>query len=102
MPVAMAESTQTRTGLFIGGEPRQTDDVLPVHDPAEPDTVVGEAAAASTEDARAAVRAAHDAFPAWHDLGPQRRAELVLAALAGLEEDHDARAELLSRENGKV
>jgi acyl-CoA reductase-like NAD-dependent aldehyde dehydrogenase len=102
MTVAMTETTQTRTGLFIGGESRQTDDVIPVHDPAEPDTVVGEAAAASTEDARAAVRAADSAFPAWQELGAGRRAELVLAALDGLEEDHDARAELLSRENGKV
>jgi acyl-CoA reductase-like NAD-dependent aldehyde dehydrogenase len=102
MPIAMVERTQMRTGLFIGGEPRQTEDVIAVHDPAEPDTVVGEAAAASTEEARAAVRAAHDAFPAWQELGPHRRAELVVAALAGLEEDHDARVELLSRENGKV
>jgi acyl-CoA reductase-like NAD-dependent aldehyde dehydrogenase len=98
----MLERTETRTGLFIGGEARQTDDVLPVYDPADPETVVGEAAAANTEEARAAVGAAHDAFPDWQDLGAQRRAELVVGALDGLEADHDARAELLSRENGKV
>ena len=102
----MEQSTQdraeTRTGLFVGGEPRQTDDVFPVHDPADPETVVGHAAAATTEQAQEAVRAAHDAFPAWAELGARRRAELVVAALDGLPDDHDARVELLSRENGKV
>jgi acyl-CoA reductase-like NAD-dependent aldehyde dehydrogenase len=98
----MVEQTATRTGLFIGGEPRETDDVFPVHDPADPETVVGHAAAATTEQAREAVRAAHDAFAAWAELGARRRAELVVAALEGLAEDHDARVELLSRENGKV
>jgi acyl-CoA reductase-like NAD-dependent aldehyde dehydrogenase len=102
----MEQSTQdraeTRTGLFIGGEARQTDDVFPVYDPADPDTVVGHAAAATPEEAQEAVRAAHDAFPAWAELGARRRAELVVAALDTLTEDHDARVELLSRENGKV
>jgi acyl-CoA reductase-like NAD-dependent aldehyde dehydrogenase len=102
----MEQSTQdraeTRTGLFIGGESRQTDDVFPVYDPAAPETVVGHAAAATDEQAREAVRAAHDAFPAWADLGAHRRAELIVAALDGLTDDHDERAELLTRENGKV
>ena len=96
------DRAETRTGLFIGGEARQTDDVFAVHDPAAPETVVGHAAAATTEQAREAVRAAHDAFPAWTELGARRRAELVVAALEGLAEDHNARVELLSRENGKV
>jgi acyl-CoA reductase-like NAD-dependent aldehyde dehydrogenase len=99
----MARSiVQTRTSLFIGGEPVPTEDFLPVPDPAAPEVVVGHAAAASTEQAQEAVRAAHDAFPAWAELGARRRAELVVAALDGLPEDHDARVELLSRENGKV
>jgi acyl-CoA reductase-like NAD-dependent aldehyde dehydrogenase len=99
----MAQSmTETRTGLFIGGEARPADDVFPVQDPASPDTVVGHAAAATTEQAQAAVRAAHDAFEAWAGLGAKRRAELVVAALDALTADHDDRATLLSRENGKV
>jgi acyl-CoA reductase-like NAD-dependent aldehyde dehydrogenase len=103
---AMEQSTQDRaeirTGLFIAGEARQTDDVLPVFDPADPESVVGHAAAASSEEAREAVLAAHEAFPAWSELGARRRAELVVAALDALPADHDARVELLSRENGKV
>jgi acyl-CoA reductase-like NAD-dependent aldehyde dehydrogenase len=102
----MEQSTQdraeTRTGLFIGGEPRLTDDVFPVYDPADPETVVGRAAAATSEQAQEAVRAAHDAFPGWAELGARRRAELIVGALDGLPADHDARVELLSRENGKV
>jgi len=94
--------TETRTGLFIGGEARPGADSFAVHDPADPDQVVGHAAAASTEEAREAVRAAHAASPSWAELEATRRGELIVAALDGLERDHDARAELLSRENGKV
>jgi acyl-CoA reductase-like NAD-dependent aldehyde dehydrogenase len=100
---AMAQSmTEARTGLFIAGEARPSDEVFPVHDPAAPDTVIGHAAAATTEQAQEAVRAADDAFDAWAELGAARRAELVVAALDTLAADHDARVELLSRENGKV
>jgi acyl-CoA reductase-like NAD-dependent aldehyde dehydrogenase len=102
MEQSMMDRAETRTGLYIAGEARQTDDVFPVFDPADPQTVVGYAAAATTEESQAAVRAAHDAFPAWQELGPHRRAELMVAALDGLQEDNDARVELLSRENGKV
>jgi acyl-CoA reductase-like NAD-dependent aldehyde dehydrogenase len=94
--------TETRTGLFIGGESRLTDDAFAVFDPSDPDTVVGHAAAATTEETQDAVRAAHEAFEDWAALGARRRAELVVGALDGLAEDHDARVELLSRENGKV
>jgi acyl-CoA reductase-like NAD-dependent aldehyde dehydrogenase len=102
MEHSTVDRAEVRTGLYIAGEPRQTDDVFPVVEPADPERVVGYAAAATTEDAQAAVRAAHDAFPAWEEIGPRRRAELIVAALDGLEEDNDARVELLSRENGKV
>src|SRR5918992_555856 len=93
---------ETRTGLFIAGERRETAEGLPVYDPADPQTVVGYAADASAEEARDAVRAAHEAFPGWADVGPERRAELVRASLEALAEDNEERVELLCRENGKV
>jgi acyl-CoA reductase-like NAD-dependent aldehyde dehydrogenase len=93
---------ETRTGLFIAGESRAAEETFPVFDPADPETVVGHAAAASADQAREAVRAAHVAFPAWADLGPERRAELVRGSLSALDEGNDERVELLSRENGKV
>jgi acyl-CoA reductase-like NAD-dependent aldehyde dehydrogenase len=95
-------TTETRTGLFIAGESREAEATFPVFEPADPETTVGHAAAASADQAREAVRAAHEAFPAWAELGAERRVELVLASLEPLGEDTEERVELLSRENGKV
>ena len=64
--------------------------------------MVGYAAAASAQDALDAVRAADEAWPAWAALSAADRAAIVLKALDGLDADADARAETLSRENGKV
>ena len=64
--------------------------------------MVGYAGAASEEQARAAVAAAHDAFPAWAALDAHDRAARVKASLGALAADNDERVELLSRENGKV
>ena len=98
-----ARTTQgVRTGLFIGGEERHTDDVLQIADPGKPGRVVGEAAAASPEDVAAAVRAAKAAFPAWAALSPQERGSAMTAAIAGVADDRDADADILSQENGKI
>jgi acyl-CoA reductase-like NAD-dependent aldehyde dehydrogenase len=102
MAQAAIPEQETRTGLFIGGEPRDAPDRFAVHDPADPEVVVGYAAAASAEQAEEAVRAADEAFPAWAGLGAQRRAELVRGSLAALAADNDERVALLVRENGKV
>ena len=93
---------EVRTELFIDGESQGADDALAVADPADSTAVVGYAAAASAKQATSAVAAAHRAFPAWSALTPQERAELVLAALAPLEADRPATAEVLTRENGKI
>lgn len=90
------------TGLFIDGRPVQADDRLEIRDPARPHEVVGYAAAASPEQAHAAVAAARSAFPSWAARSPAERAELVLATLATLPEHHEADAEILTRENGKI
>jgi acyl-CoA reductase-like NAD-dependent aldehyde dehydrogenase len=100
--MAQLTTQETRTGLFIAGESREAEGTFPVFDPADPETVVGHAGAASADQTRDAVRAAHEAFPAWAELGAERRAELVLASLEPLAEDNEERVELLSRENGKV
>jgi acyl-CoA reductase-like NAD-dependent aldehyde dehydrogenase len=91
-----------RTGLFIGGEERFTDDVLSIADPAKPGVVVGEAAAASTEDVADAVAAANAAFPAWSALTPQERAAAMAEAIAGIADDRGDDAAILSQENGKI
>ena len=95
-------SAGVRTGLFIGGQERFTDDVLTVVDPAIPGAVVGEAAAASTADVADAVAAAKAAFPAWAGLGAAERARVMAEAIKGIADDRDEDARILSLENGKI
>jgi len=79
-----------------------TGEWLDVMDPAAPRRLVGRVALASEALSRRAVDAAESASEGWAALEPQRRAELLLAALGALEADRAANAELLVRENGKV
>lgn len=91
-----------RTGLYIGGRERFTDDVLEVVDPAKKGVIVGEAASASKQDVDDAVAAAKEAFPAWSALSAQERAAKMAEAIAGIADDRDEDAAVLSQENGKV
>ena len=91
-----------RTGLYIGGDERQTSETLAVADPGKPGVVVGHAASASTEDVADAVAAAKGAFPAWSALSATERAAQMAEAIAGIADDRDADAAILSQENGKV
>lgn len=100
--VYLEQLPEIRTDLFIDGETCTADDTLRISDPADNTAVVGYAAAATAKQAEAAVAAAHRAFPAWAARSPQDRAWLITAALAPLEEDRAATAEVLTRENGKI
>ncbi|MFE7839061.1 aldehyde dehydrogenase family protein [Streptomyces sp. NPDC057474] len=91
-----------RTGLFIDGKTVETYDHTAVHDPAAPDRIVGYAAAASQEQARAAVAAADAAFPGWAATPARRRAEIIEQALTLLDGSEAERAALMTRENGKI
>ena len=91
-----------RTGLFIGGEARDTADTLAIADPGKPGVVVGHAAAASASDVADAVAAAKAAYPAWAVLTPQERAAKMAEAIAGIADDRDTDAAILSQENGKI
>jgi acyl-CoA reductase-like NAD-dependent aldehyde dehydrogenase len=95
-------SNALTTNLYIGGKERQTSDSIAVVDPAKPGVVVGYAAAATPQDVDDAVAAAKGAYPGWAALSPQRRAEKMLAALAGIAENRDEDAAILSQENGKI
>jgi acyl-CoA reductase-like NAD-dependent aldehyde dehydrogenase len=87
---------------LIGGEPVLTGQWLDVMDPAAPRRLVGRVALASEELSRRAVNAAQAASESWGALEPQRRAQLLLAALGAVEAERAAHGELLTRENGKV
>jgi acyl-CoA reductase-like NAD-dependent aldehyde dehydrogenase len=95
-------SNSVTTPLYIGGKERQTADTMAIADPAKPGVVVGYAAAATTKDVSDAVAAAKAAYPAWAASSPQQRAEKMLAALAGIAENRDDDAAILSQENGKI
>ncbi len=91
------------TPLLIAGEERPGGaGTFPVYDPAQTGAIIGYAAAASRDDALAAVAAAEAAWPAWAAMSATERVGIVLKALAGLESDNDARTDILSRENGKI
>ncbi len=100
--MAAPSETELRTPLLIRGEERPTAGSFPVYDPARHGVIIGHAAAASADDAEDAVTAAHEAWPAWAAMTATERAAVVLKALDGLDADADERAEILSRENGKV
>ncbi len=93
---------EVSTDLYIDGQPVQTSDRLEIRDPGRPDEVVGDAAAATRHQTLSAVEAAKRAFPQWSARTPRERAELVLASLGGLAVHHEADAEILTRENGKI
>ena len=94
--------TAISTPLLIDGEERDTAATFPVYDPAHAGAIVGYAAAASPADAQDALRAARQAWPAWAALSAAERTAIVLKSLDGLDADAGERADILSRENGKV
>ncbi|GAB3283676.1 aldehyde dehydrogenase family protein [Microbacterium lacusdiani] len=100
--VGTATESAVRTGLYIGGEERFTGETLKIADPGKPGAVVGEAAAASPQDVADAVAAAKAAFPAWSALSAQERAKAMADAIAGIADDRDEDAAILSQENGKI
>ncbi len=99
----MTETLETvRTGLFIGGAERETPDTIAIADPGKPGRIVGHAASASTADVADAVAAANAAFPAWAALSATERAAKMAEAIAGIADDRDTDAAILSQENGKI
>jgi len=74
---------------------------LPVFNPATGERI-REVPMASRAEVDAAVAAAQAAWPAWSQLPPVRRARVLAAFLALLNEERDALAALITEEHGKV
>ena len=68
--------------LFIAGQHMQRTMTIDSINPSHRTQVVGRCASATIADAEAAVTAARDAFAAWRDTPPQRRAKLLQDAAA--------------------
>lgn len=93
----------TRDHLWIGGGPAtpQTDATLTLVNPAN-ESVIGHAPDGSPADVDVAVRAAQTAQrdPAWRDLGPLERAELLRNLAKALEGRAEELAQLVTVQNG--
>ncbi|MDT5093148.1 MAG: hypothetical protein QOH60_2511 [Mycobacterium sp.] len=98
-------TTSTLATLTIGGEPQPGGaGSYPVHNPARPAEVVGEAPAADRAQLDAAVGAARKAAPGWRGLDVAERVAKIVAAAAAAGEQLNARdgARLYTSEHGKV
>jgi acyl-CoA reductase-like NAD-dependent aldehyde dehydrogenase len=99
----MAVATRTLEN-FVGGRwvsassDRTVDDV----NPADPDDVLARVPLSSPDDARAAIDAAADAFPAWRAMSPVRRGQILIKASRLLEDRLEETARLITREQGKT
>src|SRR5438094_4010409 len=80
----------------------QTRKTFPSLNPADARDVIGEFAASDVEDVKAAIDAAHHAFPAWRDLSGWARQEILRKAADILESRTAEVAAAMVRENGKT
>ena len=89
--------------LFIGGKwmDGSTGRRIDVIDPST-GAPIATVADASIDDALAAVKAAHEAGPAWAATAPRKRSEILRRCFELMMERKDMLAELISLENGKA
>jgi succinate-semialdehyde dehydrogenase/glutarate-semialdehyde dehydrogenase len=90
------------SGMFVNGEwtaarSGETQDVINPFD----GSVVDSVPRGSRADARAAIQAAENAFPAWADTSPDERAALMMQGTQKVREHQKELSALLSREQGK-
>jgi succinate-semialdehyde dehydrogenase/glutarate-semialdehyde dehydrogenase len=91
------------TDLWIGGKWCKSSDGarFDVIDPATEKTIAS-VASATVDDAKRAVDAAQEAFPAWAAKKPRERAEILRKAFEIIMRDAERFAKLITLENGKA
>lgn len=87
-------------GVFVAADSQC--EVLENRNPANPEEVVERFARADVALTERAIRAAKDAAPAWRQMNPQRRADILDRIGSEILERREELARLLSREEGKV
>jgi len=87
--------------LIIGGEERETGDVIASLNPAHPDEVVGQVASAGEAEAEAAQNAAEQAFQSWSVLPATDRAGYLRKAAEALRQQRNYFAAIEVFEAGK-
>jgi malonate-semialdehyde dehydrogenase (acetylating)/methylmalonate-semialdehyde dehydrogenase len=85
-------------GRAVAGASRRTG---PVYNPATGETA-RQVSLASADETRAAIRAAHDAFPAWAATAPLQRARVMFRFKALLDAHVGELAGIITSEHGKV
>jgi len=104
-------STRTEKGAsvrtyrnFIGGEwvEAETERTVPNLNPADTREVMGWIPLSSTDDAKRAVAAAREAFPAWRDTPAPVRGRILFEAWRIMEAEQESLARTLTREEGKT
>lgn len=88
---------------FINGEWKQSvsEKLFYSVNPANTEDIVGAFQASKEQDVEQAIEAASNAFPAWANTAPSKRAAILNKAASILEENAAKYAEELSREEGK-
>ncbi len=98
----MAEPWQAPEGMLIAGDFQSAEGGrrLAVENPAT-EEILAEVADAGPSDARRALDAAVDAFPAWRDAGAYARSAVLRRWFDLMRADRDNLARLMTLENGK-
>ena len=95
------------TTLFIDGEARMPrhKNSYPIFNPANPEELVGHAAAADIDDVEDAIKAAHVAYGSWASLSIDERANYLKGIADNLNADSadvEMRTRLFTKEHGKT
>jgi len=100
MPETLVQSAALN---YVGGEWRESasGETYEKRDPWRPSRVVGVYAASGAEDARTAIEAAREAFPAWSSLPAVQRGAFFEKAARALEERAERIAQDMTAEMGK-
>ncbi len=100
----MAETLTAEGGVnFIAGKwtPSSGGNTYELHNPWRPSEVVGEFPSSSADDVRAAVEAAHAAYPAWSSMPAAKRGAILSKAADVIESRVEEIAQDMTREMGK-
>jgi RHH-type proline utilization regulon transcriptional repressor/proline dehydrogenase/delta 1-pyrroline-5-carboxylate dehydrogenase len=97
----LRQSAPMQIPVVIAGEPKSPRDMLDRECPSDWSRIVSRVSLASRDDADAALRAAHEAYPAWRDLAIKDRALLLQRLGDHLERDRHDLAALQLFEVGK-
>jgi len=94
-------STSLKTALFINGQWVKGAGSLPVLNPST-NSLIADISTADEAQCDAAVKAAHDAFPAWSKTASRVRSEILRKAFELMIAEADGIARVISMENGKT